>query len=106
MFRHHFRHLKPRQQLAVCLAAVLLSGGGCDAGGDEPAVDPARIKRLARTSVYASMIHCGPDRDVCRSARSDGSAMFTIVLSSPTMNKLMQQIARMSMRLRWLTSGT
>ena len=51
------------------------------------------------------MIHCRPDTDECSSRPIDGSATFTIVLSSPTMNRLRQQMARMSRR-RWrLRSG-
>ncbi|GAA2208102.1 hypothetical protein GCM10009850_035600 [Nonomuraea monospora] len=34
-----------------------------------------------------------------------GSAMFTIVLSRPTMNRLMQQMARTSIRRRGLRAG-
>jgi hypothetical protein len=58
------------------------------------AVEPDSISRLARTSVYASITHCRPATEACRSARSEGSAMFTIVVSRPTMNRLMQQMAR------------
>ena len=67
------------------------------------AVDPANISRLASTSVYASIVHCRPDTGECSSRPIDGSATFTIVLSRPTMNRLMQQIARTSIR-RWRLS--
>ena len=69
------------------------------------AVAPENISRLASTSVYASMIHCRPDTDECSSRPIDGSATFTIVLSRPTMNRLMQQMARTSIRRRGLSSG-
>ena len=70
------------------------------------AVDPENIKRLASTSAYASIVHCSPDTDACSSRPIDGSATFTIVLSRPTMNRLMQQMPSTSRR-RWrLSSGT
>src|SRR3954468_1090733 len=46
------------------------------------------------------MAHCRPDSGACRSRPMAGTAMFTIVLSSPTMSRLMQQMARMSRRRR------
>src|ERR1019366_3084311 len=58
------------------------------------AIDPDSISRLARTSVYASTVHCSPVTVVCSSRPIDGRATFTIVLSSPTISRLMQQIAR------------
>ena len=67
------------------------------------AVAPENISRLASTTVYASIVHCRPDTDECSSRPIDGSATFTIVLSRPTMNRLMQQIARTSIR-RWRLS--
>ena len=70
------------------------------------AVEPDRTRRLASTSVYASTTHCSPDTEACSSRWIDGSATFTIVLSRPTMTRLMQQIARMSSRLRRLGSVT
>ena len=42
----------------------------------------------------------------CRSCWIEGSATFTIVLSTPKMNRLMQQMARISSRRRRLGSGT
>ncbi|GAA4634950.1 hypothetical protein GCM10023196_078530 [Actinoallomurus vinaceus] len=50
------------------------------------------------------MIHCRPETEAWRSRWIEGRATFTIVLSRPTMNRLMQQIARISRRRRW--SGT
>jgi hypothetical protein len=51
------------------------------------------------------MTHCRPETEAFRSRRMAGSAMFTIVLSRPTMNRLMQQMARTSMRRRGLSAG-
>jgi NitT/TauT family transport system substrate-binding protein len=34
LFWHHFRHLSPRRQLAVCTVVVLLASAGCDAPDD------------------------------------------------------------------------
>ena len=42
------------------------------------------------------MIHWRPETGACRSCWIEGSATFTIVLSIATMNRLMQQIARIS----------
>ncbi|GAA3567682.1 hypothetical protein GCM10022419_055620 [Nonomuraea rosea] len=50
------------------------------------------------------MIHCRPETEAFRSRRMAGSAMFTIVLSRPTMNRLMQQMARTSIRRRGLST--
>ena len=58
------------------------------------AIDPDNISRLASTSVYASIVHCSRETDALRSRRIDGNATFTIVLSSPTINRLIQQMAR------------
>src|SRR6478609_9503080 len=69
------------------------------------AVEPENIKRLASTSAYASIVHCSPDTDACSSRPIDGSATFTIVLSRPTMNRLMQQMPSTSRRRRRLSSG-
>jgi hypothetical protein len=62
------------------------------------AVEPDSMSRLASTRVYASIVHCRLDTDAPNSWRIDGSARFTIVLSSPTMNRLRQQIARTARR--------
>ncbi|GAA3155620.1 hypothetical protein GCM10020001_094420 [Nonomuraea salmonea] len=51
------------------------------------------------------MIHCRPETEAFRSRRMEGSAMFTIVLSRPTMNRLMQQMARTSIRRRRPSAG-
>src|SRR4051794_999773 len=50
------------------------------------------------------MVHCRPDTEACRSVRIDGRAMFTIVLSSPTMNRLRQQMATTRTRRRGVTT--
>ena len=68
------------------------------------AVDPDSMSRLASTSVYASIVHCSPDTPACRSCPIEGRATFTMVTSSPTMNRLMQQIASTSSRREWLSS--
>ena len=68
------------------------------------AVEPDSIRRLASTRVYASTVHCRPETDACRSCWMDGSATLTIVLSRPTMSRLMQQIARISALRRLLSS--
>src|SRR5215469_6459002 len=68
------------------------------------AVEPDTMNRLASTRVYASMTHCSPDTPARRSRPIDGSATLTIVVSSPTMNRLVQQIARMSTRRARLSS--
>jgi hypothetical protein len=52
------------------------------------------------------MVHCRLETEACRSRWMDGRARFTMVLSRPTMNRLMQQIARMSRRRAGLSSGT
>ena len=46
------------------------------------------------------MVHCSPDTEACSSRWIEGSAMFTIVLSRPTISRLMQQMARISIRRR------
>ena len=67
------------------------------------AVAPESISSPASTRTYASTVHWRPDIDAPRSRPIEGSATLTIVLSSPTMNKLMQQVARMTARRRGLT---
>jgi hypothetical protein len=69
------------------------------------AVDPASISSEASTSVYASIVHWRPAVLACRSRCIEGSATFSTVLSRLTISKLIQQIARTSMRRRWLSSG-
>ncbi len=78
---------------------------------DPAAADPVRGRRRTASAGWpapacsASTLHCRPDTEACRSRRMDGSATFTIVLSSPTMNRLMQQMASTSRRRRRLSSG-
>src|SRR5215469_16206704 len=50
------------------------------------------------------MTHCRPETLACSSRWIDGSATFTTVTSSPTMNRLMQQIASTSIRRDLLSS--
>jgi len=69
------------------------------------AVDPANMSRVASGSVKASTVHCRPDTGVCSPLPMAGRAMFTIVFSSPMMNRLRQQMARTSTRRRRLSSG-
>ena len=54
----------------------------------------------------ASTTHCSPESDACRSTRIDGRATFTIVLSMPTISRLMQQMARISIRRPRVISST
>src|SRR5450759_4490852 len=51
------------------------------------------------------MVHCRPETEVGRSRRIEGRATLTTVLSSPTMNRLRQQIARTVSRCRRCSSG-
>ena len=55
--------------------------------------------------MYASMVHCIPATEACRSLRMEGRATLSTVLSRLTISRLMQQIARTSMRCRRLSSG-
>lgn len=64
------------------------------------AVEPASISSEARTRVYASMLHWSPATEASRSRRIEGSATLSTVLSRLTISRLMQQIARTSMRCR------
>ena len=64
------------------------------------AVEPASISSEARTRVYASMLHCSPATEASSSRRIEGSATLSTVLSRLTISRLMQQIARTSMRCR------
>ena len=59
---------------------------------------PENISRAASVMVYAATTHCRPATPACRSRPMDGSPTITIVLSSPTMNRLRQQTARMRVR--------
>jgi hypothetical protein len=69
------------------------------------AVEPDSTSSAASTSVYASTVHWSSVTDAPSSRRIDGRARFTIVTSSPTMNRLMQQIASTS-GLRAVTRPT
>lgn len=69
------------------------------------AVDPASIKKLASTRVYASTVHCRPDTEACRSRRIAGNATLTMEMSITTTTTLAQQIASTRNRRRWLSSG-
>jgi hypothetical protein len=69
------------------------------------AVEPESISSEARTSVYASMVHCSPAVLACSSRCIDGRATFRAVTSRLTISRLMQQIARTSRRRRGLRSG-
>lgn len=52
-----------------------------------------------------SMTHCSDDTDACNSVRIDGSATFTIVASIETISRLMQQVARMIILWRGVSSA-
>ena len=64
------------------------------------AVEPASISRLASTTVYASTVHCSPASEEPSERWIAGSAMFTIVASSPTISRPVEQIASTSWRRR------
>jgi len=68
------------------------------------AVDPASSRKQASTSVYASIVHCRPDTDACRSRRIAGNATLTMEMSITTTTMLAQQIASTSNRRRRLSS--
>ena len=73
------------------------------------AVDPASISRLASTSVYAEIVHCNPETEACSARWIEGSATLTIVVSRPTISRLIQQMPRTRRRLwrlRWVIRGT
>src|ERR1700761_7151421 len=55
-------------------------------------MEPDSISRLAITSVYASIIHCSPERLACRSCWIAGNATLTIVTSMAISSTLMQHI--------------
>ena len=64
------------------------------------AVEPASMSRLARTSVYASTVHCSPASEEPSERWMAGRAMFTIVASSPTISSPVEQIASTRWRRR------
>jgi hypothetical protein len=68
------------------------------------AVEPASISSAARTSVYASIVHCRPDVLAWNSRCIEGRATLRAVLSRLTISRLMQQIASTRSRRRWLGS--
>ena len=50
--------------------------------------EPDSISRLASTTVYPSIVHCSPAVEAPKLRWIDGSAMLTMVLSTPTTNRL------------------
>ena len=70
------------------------------------AVDPDSISRLAITTRYASIVHCRPETGAWKSRPIAGTATLMIVTSSPTMNRLRQQMASTRYRRRRLSSGS
>ncbi|GAA4184244.1 hypothetical protein GCM10022288_04690 [Gryllotalpicola kribbensis] len=58
------------------------------------AVEPDRIRKLASTRVYASMVHCSPATEDPKSRRIEGKATFTAIESIDTTSRLMQQMPR------------
>src|SRR6516165_4304647 len=62
------------------------------------ATAPENISRAASVMVYAATVHCRPETPPCRSRPIEGSPTFTIVLSRPTMNRLVQHTASMRAR--------
>ncbi len=58
------------------------------------AIEPESRSRLARTSAYASIVHCKPEREACKSRRIEGRARFTTVCRVATISRLKQQIAK------------
>ena len=59
---------------------------------------PARSRKLAKTSVYASTIHCSALDPAPSSRTNDGSATLTIVPSMPTISRLTHSTARIHQR--------
>lgn len=66
---------------------------------------PEEIRRLARTSVYASTVHSRLRVPMPRPCPIAGSPTLTMVVSRPTRNMLRQQTARTVQRLRALRAG-
>ena len=58
------------------------------------------MSRLASTRVYASTVHWRPASEEPSERWMAGSAMFTIVASSPTIKRPIEQIASTSWRRR------
>ena len=59
------------------------------------------MSRLASTRVYASTVHCSPASEEPSERWMAGSAMFTIVASSPTISRPVEQIASTRWRERF-----
>ena len=67
-----------------------------------PSRSPARppsSRKPPKTSVYALTTHCKLDGEKCRPRWIEGSATFTTVASSTTMNCARHAITRISQRL-------
>ena len=64
------------------------------------AVEPAGTRKQASTRVYASIVHCRPDTEACRSPRIAGSATLTMEMSITTTTMLAQQIVSTRSRRR------
>ena len=58
------------------------------------------MRRLASTRVYASTVHCSPASEEPSERWMAGSAMFTIVASSPTIRRPVEQITSTRWRER------
>ena len=58
------------------------------------------MSRLASTRVYASTVHCSPASEEPSERWMAGSAMFTIVASSPTISRPVEQITSTRWRER------
>ncbi len=66
---------------------------------------PENISSPASTIVYDATVHWSPDTPACSVLPIAGSPTFTTVLSRPTMNRLMQHTASISVRRPLLTGG-
>ena len=64
----------------------------------------SQTRSATSTRVYASTVHCRPDSEAWNPRPIEGRATFTMVTSSPTMRRLIEQISRMPMRRRRLSS--
>src|SRR3989442_9373618 len=62
------------------------------------AIEPENSNRLAMTTVYALTVHCSQERLASIRSPIDGRATFTAVMSSPTMNRLIEQMSRTPIR--------
>src|SRR3954467_11119404 len=59
---------------------------------------PVVSRKLARPSAYASTTHCSSEKLECRSLAMSGSATFTTVMSSSSMNVATQTAASVHQR--------